>query len=264
MHSSWDPNRYVAHSLHQEKFAGEILSRMSLREGAGVLDIGCGDGKAAAKIASRFPGVRVTGIDYSSEMIEYASSAHKMPNLDFMVMDAQHLNFHEQFDFILSISCLHWVRDHALLLDGIRNALVPGGRTFLQFMGDDDSAPAMRGMKSFFGDRRLLEYDSEITFPFAIFNVEQYRPIVAGSGLTMLRVELVQKDIVYDGRDGLAAMFESVLIPATRMIPDQKRMELINDMVDGIIKDCKVVDGKIYTNLPRLEVEVEKPGFAII
>lgn len=260
MYSSWDPARYVAHSLHQQKFADEILSRLSLSEGARVLDIGCGDGKAASRIASCFPGAKVTGVDYSAEMIDYARSAHRMPNLEFAVRDAQHLDFHEQFDFIVSISCLHWVRDHALLLDGIRNALVPGGRTFLQFMGDDDSAPVMRGMRIFFSDRRLLEYDRAIAFPFSFFSQERYRALVAASGLTTLRVELVQKDAVYDGRVELAAMYESVLIPATKMVPDAKRMEILCDMVDCIIGDCRHVDGKISTNLPRLEVEVEKPA----
>lgn len=259
MYNCWDPERYVAHSLHQEKFADEIISRLSLREGAEVLDIGCGDGKAALRIASCFPGARVTGIDYSAEMIEYARSVHKLPNLQFLVMDAQHLSFSEQFDFILSISCLHWIRDHELLLRGIRNALVPGGRTFLQFMADDLEAPVMRGMKEFFNDRRLLEYDGTITFPFTFYDAEQYRAFVARSGLNMLRVELVQKEIMYDGRDGLAAMYESVLLPATRMVPDMARMEIINDMVDGIVGDCEGADGKIRTNLPRLEVEVEKP-----
>lgn len=259
VYDTWDPERYVAHSLHQEKLAGEIISRISLKKGARVLDIGCGDGKAAARIATDFPSVRVTGVDHSAEMIAYAGSAHQLPNLEFIVVNAQHLSFKEQFDFILSISCLHWISDHVLLLEGISNALRPGGRTFLQFMGDDESAPIMRGMKKFFEDRRLIEYDSTISFPFHFFSAEKYRTFVESSGLKMLRVELVQKEITYDSRDGLAAMYESVLIPATKSLPDALRMEIINDMVDGIIGDCRREDGKIRTNLPRLEVEVEKP-----
>jgi len=258
VYDRWDPERYVAHSLHQEKLAGEIISRISLKEGARVLDIGCGDGKAAARIAVDFPSVRVTGVDHSAEMVAYAGSAHRLPNLEFKVMDAQHLSFQEQFDFILSISCLHWISDHVTLLRGIRDALKPGGRTFLQFMGDDENAPIMRGMKSFFRDGRLKQHDASIAFPFHFFSAEKYRSFVEAAGLKILRVELVQKEIAYESRHGLAAMYESVLIPATKALPDAVRMEIIFDMVDGIIGDCRHEDGKICTNLPRLEVEVEK------
>ncbi len=57
------------------------------RKGASVLDIGCGAGFLAKMIAS-IPNVRVTGVDIDPSRISEARKRFRMPNLDFVVMDA--------------------------------------------------------------------------------------------------------------------------------------------------------------------------------
>ena len=46
--------------------AGELFSRMGLKEDAHVLDVATGTGHAARAIAKALPGGRVTGIDFFS------------------------------------------------------------------------------------------------------------------------------------------------------------------------------------------------------
>src|SRR5262249_57348769 len=68
-----------------------------------------------------------------------AFAAQKFPpsthsNLAFRVADAARLPFADQFDLVVSFNCLHWVRDQAAALRGIRAALVASGRTHLRFV----------------------------------------------------------------------------------------------------------------------------------
>jgi len=52
------------------------------RPGEVILDVGCGSGVLAARIAA-VPGVRVIGIDGNCAAIDFASRHHRLPNLEF-------------------------------------------------------------------------------------------------------------------------------------------------------------------------------------
>lgn len=70
-----------------------------------VLDIGCGPGDWALDVAQTYPGMEVTGIDLSTNMIEYAQTsveAQRLSNAHFQVMDlTKRFTFRsETFDFV--------------------------------------------------------------------------------------------------------------------------------------------------------------------
>ena len=48
----WNAQDYEKHSLAQQKWARELLGKLSLLGTEDVLDIGCGDGKVTAEISS--------------------------------------------------------------------------------------------------------------------------------------------------------------------------------------------------------------------
>jgi ubiquinone/menaquinone biosynthesis C-methylase UbiE len=102
-----------------------------------VLDISCDDGRITAEIARRLGSGSVLGIDPSTHMIDFAK-AHfaepEYPNLAFAVGDATALPFRGEFDLVVSFNALHWVRDQNAALRGIREALKPTGRAFLEFV----------------------------------------------------------------------------------------------------------------------------------
>jgi trans-aconitate 2-methyltransferase len=60
--------------LEHKKWAEEALSRIRIKGNERVLDIGCGDGKITAHIASLLPQGSVVGIDNSIEMISFSQS----------------------------------------------------------------------------------------------------------------------------------------------------------------------------------------------
>ena len=111
----WDALDYQKSSEAQLKLGRELIAKLGLKGGEHVLDIGCGDGKVTAEIASRLPQGSVTGIDNSRVMIELAChtfAPDEFPNLRFIRMDARELDFQSAFDIVFSNAVLHWISDH--------------------------------------------------------------------------------------------------------------------------------------------------------
>ena len=106
----WDAREYEKHSLGQQKWARELIEKISLKGTENVLDIGCGDGKVTAEISKLVRKGSIIGIDNSAAMIKLATDRHSAsiyPNLSFQKMDAVNLNFNDRFDLIFSNAVLH-------------------------------------------------------------------------------------------------------------------------------------------------------------
>ncbi|KAI0013830.1 S-adenosyl-L-methionine-dependent methyltransferase [Xylariaceae sp. FL0662B] len=97
-----------------------------------ILDVGCGDGVLAARIAPRVK--RIVGVDGSPNMIESCNKA--FPALDARVVDCKYLDRDASlctasFDKVFSNAALHWIlRDdttRANTIKGCFDALKPGG-----------------------------------------------------------------------------------------------------------------------------------------
>jgi 23S rRNA-/tRNA-specific pseudouridylate synthase/SAM-dependent methyltransferase len=102
-------------------------------EGTRILDIACGEGSFARKLAGQ--GAKVTGIDTSEKLIEMASKLHDPdgPESRFMVADAQSLDTANlgtdlgTFDAACSILALMNIEDIEAVMRSVSNALTPGG-----------------------------------------------------------------------------------------------------------------------------------------
>lgn len=81
--------------IDQESFitnamGGLFAERSDIETMHSILDLGCGPGQWARDVASQYPQIKVTGIDISNMMIQYAQAhAHvgKLTNVSFEVMD---------------------------------------------------------------------------------------------------------------------------------------------------------------------------------
>lgn len=139
----WDARDYQEHSLEQQKWGKELITKLNLKGNEKVLDIGCGDGKVTAEIASCVPEGSVLGIDNSEEMILLARqtfSAEKFPNLSFQIKDFRCLDFNGEFDVVFSNASLHWAIDQLPILKGIQKSLKPFGKVLIQMGGRGNAA----------------------------------------------------------------------------------------------------------------------------
>ena len=100
-----------------------------LRGGIHVLDIGCGHGHAALRIADAFPASRVTGIDLAPAGIAAASAEAErldLRNARFAVRDAAEIE-PGAHDLVLALDVVHDLARPDSTLAAIRAGLRPGG-----------------------------------------------------------------------------------------------------------------------------------------
>jgi SAM-dependent methyltransferase len=118
--------------------AGELAR---LAPGPEVLEVGSGPGRLAVKLAEEAPGVRVTGLDLSPEMVRRAgalvASAGVSDRVAFQVGDVASLPFPDvRFDAVVSTLSLHHWRDPARGLAEIHRVLRPGGVALVYDVAD--------------------------------------------------------------------------------------------------------------------------------
>lgn len=101
-----------------------------LRDCSTILDLGCGPGLYAERLARL--GHHVTGIDFSKRSIGYAkaSSEKQGMNIEYIYKNYLELDYHERFDAVILIYCDFGVlsyENRSVLLKKVYKALRPGG-----------------------------------------------------------------------------------------------------------------------------------------
>jgi len=114
-----------------------------LKQGSTVLDLGCGPGLYAERLARL--GHSVTGIDFSRRSIEYAKSQaqEKHLNINYIYQSYLDMEYTEQFDAAILVYCDLGAltdADRALLLKKVHAALKPGGVLIFDVFTEDFSA----------------------------------------------------------------------------------------------------------------------------
>lgn len=134
----WDPIDYEKNSDFQYQSAMAELEQLAIQSNQKILDIGCGSGKITAALATRVQAGKVTGLDLSRKMVQYAKQQYEsLENLMFVAMDAEALQFADQglkqcdYDWVVSFWTLSWIKQHEKVISGIANCLKEGGSIFL-------------------------------------------------------------------------------------------------------------------------------------
>lgn len=115
-----------------------------LRHGIGVLDVGCGTGRASVAVGRTYPASQVVGIDPHVPSIDAAralAAEAGVTNVSFREVGLEELAASERFDLILAIDCIHDMRDPVGALRIIHGALTAQGVVFWsEPSGSDDPA----------------------------------------------------------------------------------------------------------------------------
>lgn len=94
------------------------------------LDLGCGPGILTSFISKFMPGYNSMGIDFSPEMVQYASLS--FPKIRWMRADIRSLPLEDaKFDFITCCNVLIHLRDSREAMSEIFRVLKPGGRVLI-------------------------------------------------------------------------------------------------------------------------------------
>lgn len=255
----WDARDYESHSSAQQQWARELIARLDLQGHERVLDIGCGDGKVTAEIASCLPDGSVVGVDNSEAMVSYAEAKYprsQFPNLQFLQADARSLPFEDEFDRVFSNAALHWVVDHQPVLLGIRRSLRSSGKILLQMGGKGNGAEYFQAVEAVMQVGEWRDYFTDYRHPHIFYAPENYYPWLEAANLQPIRVELIPKDMMHNSPAGLAGWIRTTGLPYTQKVPEEQRDRFIDAIVTTYLEEHPVDrNGATHVQMVRLEVE---------
>lgn len=182
----WDGKEYARISFPQYAIDSEFLAQNNFNLDEAILDIGCGDGRITREIAKKVPEGNVIGIDASNDMIQTAIKAENPSNVKFVLLNAQEINFSQQFNTVTIFFCMQWVPDKLQTFRRIFNSLKINGRFLMIVPLPHPYLPAIRyelcnspKWKNYFKDYAdPLVYVSDSNYKFfaenAGFNLGSY------------------------------------------------------------------------------------------
>lgn len=259
---SWNAKDYQSNSKAQQKWARELLADLKLTGSEDILDLGCGDGKITAEIAGLAADGSVIGVDNSTQMIALAQesySPNQHPNLSFQVMDASALSFDVCFDLVFSNAVLHWVKNHQPVIEGLYKSLRVGGKILLRMGGKGDAEGILSIMIDVKASTKWEQYFTDFEFPFTFPGVDDYKVLLQDAGFSIIRVELIPKDMTHDGKPGLKAWIRTTWLPYTGRIPEELKDDFIEEVAEQYLTKMPLAaDGKAHVAMVMIEVEAEK------
>lgn len=257
----WDAEDYKNSSSAQLEWAIELISKLELKGNERILDIGCGDGKITAQIAQKLPEGSVLGVDSSKEMISLAKetfNSNNYTNLNFLLKDAQELDFIDEFDIVFSNAALHWIKNHLSLLQRIKESLKPSGKILLQMGGKGNAKSVLEIADKMIIEKKWKKYFEGFEFPYGFYSAEEYKEWLQKVGLNAIRVQLISKDMEKNDESEMAGWIRTTWLPYTQRVPEKFQEDFIEELIERYLEDYPKDDkGHIHINMVRLEVEAK-------
>jgi trans-aconitate 2-methyltransferase len=167
----WDPAQYAQFRRERARPFHDLLARISDREVRAVADLGCGSGELTWELQARWPEAQVWGVDESPEMLARAPSLPVRAQPSFVRSDLREWRPGRPLDLIVSNAVLHWLPDHALLLEHLTRLLAPGGTLAVQIPNNWGEA----------SHRILAELSAEEPWASRLKDVRRPQPVASAS-----------------------------------------------------------------------------------
>jgi len=190
--------------------ASDLVALLAPKPGERVLDLGCGTGHLARRIAE--VGATVVGMDLSESMV--AQAQRNYPGLTFVVADARDFRFDEPFDAVFSNAVLHWVTPPERAIACMARALRPGGRLVLEMGGKGNIRAIREAIEASLDEVGAPE--NKALKPWYYPSVGEYAGLLEAAGLAVTQAALFPRPTPLDGAEaGIAnwiRMFAGMLL----------------------------------------------------
>jgi len=173
-----------------------------------VVDIGCGPGDVMLRLARAKPNVRITAIDGSAAMIEFAREAVRAADLQARLAAIQGtipglaLEEHS-FDAVLSKDLLHHLPDPMVLWSEAKRLGRPGAAIYvMDLIRPNTPQDARNIVESVAPDEHPILKDDFYNSLCAAFTVEEAKVQVKQAGLPLEVTQVSDRHMVIKGRLG--------------------------------------------------------------
>lgn len=255
--SCWNGNHYANHSEWQFSMARKALISMQIPANASILDIGCGDGRFTKYFSSTIPDGTVIGLDPNPSMLA-AAQTNTLPNLSFVLGNAENLPFKNKFDRIVAFNSLHWVSETELALKEVRDALLPGGQVLILVVPVQVRSPLHQIVNAVAMQDKWNIYFTNIRNLFSFHTLAEWASFLEEVGLIPENLHLMDGSFKYKDRE---AFLDSIAawVPFGN-IPEAKRREYVYDIVESYLEAIPPgPNGEVYYLLDELVILASKP-----
>lgn len=254
----FDGEKYKKASRHQKEWGGSLIEELSPQGDEKILDLGCGDGVLTEQLSELVPDGKVVGIDASVGMIAAAQSRSK-PNLTFVQMDINDMDFQNEFDAIFSNAALHWVKDHGRLLKNSFRALKDGGRLLWDFAGDGNCSNFFAVIRKEMESEEYRQYFKEFEWPWYMPSREDYAKIVAASGFSSSSISEVNRDRFFSDADEMIRWIDQPsIVPFIKVLPEGVKGKVRDEVVRVMLERTLQADGTCFETFRRIHVRADK------
>ena len=243
MKTGWNANLYDSKHGFVSKYGNELIDLLNPVAGERILDLGCGTGDLAKKLADLE--VEVVGVDQSETMVQQAKA--KYPEIAFEVQDATKLPYDNEFDGVFSNAVLHWVKEPGQALAGIYRSLKPGGRFVAEFGGKDNVQAITSAIIS-----QLPDFTAD-HFPWYYPSIGEYAALMETAGFRVTFACHFDRPTPLVGENGLCNWIEMFAGSFFTGISAEQQAFII-EKVEEQLKPVLFVDGKWIADYKRLRI----------
>lgn len=232
--TEWNAPEYARIAGLQESMAAEVLALLKLKGTEKVLDLGCGNGKVTAEIASRVLDGSVVGVDASSDMISFAASHYPPsthPSLRFETCDILRLPFQEEFDLVVSFNALHWIPNQDEALRALRSAMKPDGLAQLRLVPDGERKSLETVLEETRKSEPWLAYFHDFCDPYLHLTPEEYGALTERSGLHVHDLRVSDKAWDFKSDKGFTAFGLVTFVEWSKHISESERPAFVKDVL---------------------------------
>ena len=184
MGQAWSSETYAENGRFVADLGMPVVEWLNPQAGERILDLGCGDGALTLKLKAL--GCEVVGVDSSPELVHVAQAL----GLDARLMDGQNLQFKAEFDAVFTNAALHWMKQPDAVIQGVGQALKPGGRFVGEFGGQGNVSAIETTLHTVLKQRGI---NAEPLNPWYFPTVEDYQSRLEANGFSVNDIKLIPR-----------------------------------------------------------------------
>jgi trans-aconitate methyltransferase len=193
MAAGWDADRYQRQFGFVSAMAGDLVELLDPGPTETVLDLGCGTGELAARIAAS--GARVWAVDADPAMV--AAARERLGGDRVLLADGHDFTLPEPADAVFSNAALHWMPRPAEVIARVRAALRPGGRFVAELGGAGNIEAILAAFAAGTAEAGLPGPASPWYFP----TPGRYATLLEAGGFQVARMEHFARPTRLEGGD---------------------------------------------------------------